>query len=223
MPEDKDAETSPTTPSEPADPAAGASPPPVPEPVEAAADAPEPIEDPAAPVDEPVPAVEPTPEPAPPPPPATSGGTFRLVGVALVTGLVTGLLTLGASALYFSLGERSRAEATQAEHTAALADARAQTARVQAELEALHQRQALYVAHTSVVRSMQELDKSNFGSAEELLVHAGKALDAADPVVAGEIKATIEQTSIEVGADRLAQLAELRRLAKELQTAMEAR
>ncbi len=165
----------------------------------------------------------PAPEPVPtaePPPEASNGANLRVIGIAVAASLATAFVTYGATSLSMSSGERSRADAARADFQTELAAAEQRTAEVRAQLEALHQKQALYVAHTSVVRAMQELDKTNYGSAAELLKHAGEALGAADPAVAGEVRQTLLETQIEVGEDRIGQLNRLREIAKQLQVAM---
>lgn len=157
---------------------------------------------------------------APPPSPPPSGSNLRTVGIAVLASLLTGLVAAGGTGLTLSMGERSRTEAAEAECLAQVTAAKTETAEVRRELEALHQRQALYVAHTSIVRAMQELDQSNYGSAGQLVKHAGEALEAADPATTGTIKKAVQTTNIDVSEDRIAQLNRLRLLAKQLQAAM---
>lgn len=165
------------------------------------------------------PSEAPSPEPTPSEP-VTSGSNLRVIGIAVAASLATAIVTYGATSLVTSAGERRRMEAAQVTFDEQLGAANQRTADVQGQLETLHQKQALYVAHTSVVRAMQELDKNNYGSASELMKHAGDALGAADPAVAGPIRQAIVETQIEVGADRIAQLNQLREIAKGLQEAL---
>ncbi|MEM6925405.1 MAG: hypothetical protein AAF602_00650 [Myxococcota bacterium] len=153
--------------------------------------------------------------------PPSSRPDLRTIGIAVLASAATAVVTYGATSWSMAAGERSRAEAAQTAFDTRITSAEQQTAEVRGQLEALHQQQAVYVAHTSIVRAMQELDKSNFGSAAELLKHAGEALGAAHPAKVGKIRQTVLETPIEVGEDRIAQLNRLREIAKQLQAAME--
>jgi len=167
-------------------------------------------------------AEEPEAEPAPGEVPAPEGPAvnLRATMIAVLASLVTALLTYGGTSALLTMAETSRAEAARAEFDARIATADARVADLQAQLERLHQQQAVYVAHTSVVRAMQELDRSNFGSASELVKHAGEALSAADPQATHDVQQIIRETRIEVGEDRISQLDHLRGIAKRLQEAM---
>ncbi|MEN0064282.1 MAG: hypothetical protein AAGA48_19185 [Myxococcota bacterium] len=165
------------------------------------------------------------PEPAEPSEPpqanAVAWSPVAFVAVAFMAALVTGALTYATTSAYDAAQERARPAAAQTQFEAQLAEAKQRTATVQAELEQLHRKQAIYAAHTSVVRAMQELDKSNFGSADELMRHAREALGAANPHAVAEVQKTLTATTIEVSQDRIGQLNDLRKIAKQLQAAME--